>query len=605
MTPAPSSPSTAPRTLLDDLLRDQGDLSAVARFARWHERAPAEPDLARHYRALIPLTRPRPGEQYGFEVDLDACSGCKACVTACHALNGLDDSESWRRVGLLVGPPSVPPPIAQPAHPRQSAHSVQPGSPTPSAPLLQHVTAACHHCLEPACLHGCPVLAYDKDPVTGIVRHLDDQCIGCSYCVMMCPYEVPQYSPRLGIVRKCDLCQGRLADAEAPACVQACPTEAIRVRLVDRTQLAASWLLPAPLPSGGTSGGTSSASPHSIAPTPCGLAKPSPPIAPPPLPSATPPNPFLPASPSPTLTLPTTRYLSRRHRLDHARAADAHLVQPAPAHPSLVAFLTLSQLSVGWLTLHALLSLLPSPAAVPVSPGPILPILLLQLVALALATLHLGQPLRAWRAFLGWRTSWFSREVIAFGAYAGLLTATAFASYFPALAPWTPGLTAATAACGLAGVVSSAMIYAATRRRFWNLPSVAGRFLGATLALGATAVLAGSPAESPLTRILASLALAGIALGAAAEWIPFRRRPPSDPELARSAALLRAPFLGLWTARGIAAGLATTGLATVLAGATPLVAWPILLALALGIVLERHLFFVAVAPDRMPGGIAS
>src|SRR5690606_34885961 len=79
------------------------------------------------------------------------------------------------------------------SHPRNSRKS--PRSKTrraPSAPVLQHVTTACHHCVEPGCLHGCPVLAYEKDPVTGIVRHLDDQCIGCTYCVLMCPYEVPQ-----------------------------------------------------------------------------------------------------------------------------------------------------------------------------------------------------------------------------------------------------------------------------------------------------------------------------------------------------------------------------------------------------------------------------
>ena len=70
-------------------------------------------------------------------------------------------------------------------------------------------------------MHGCPVGAYEKDALTGIVRHLDDQCIGCRYCMLTCPYEVPQYSVRKGIVRKCDMCADRLAESEAPACVQA------------------------------------------------------------------------------------------------------------------------------------------------------------------------------------------------------------------------------------------------------------------------------------------------------------------------------------------------------------------------------------------------
>ena len=77
------------RTLIDELLEDQQRLTAVERFSQFHENA-TEPVQARHYRSLIPLSLPGKGEQYSFEVDLDACSGCKACVAACHSLNGLD-----------------------------------------------------------------------------------------------------------------------------------------------------------------------------------------------------------------------------------------------------------------------------------------------------------------------------------------------------------------------------------------------------------------------------------------------------------------------------------------------------------------------------------
>ena len=97
----------------------------------------------------------------------------------------------WRKVGLLVGGSS-------------------------RLPVLQHVTTACHHCVEPACMEGCPVQAYEKDPVTGIVRHLDDQCIGCQYCILKCPYDVPRYSKSKGIVRKCDMCTNRLAGGRGP-----------------------------------------------------------------------------------------------------------------------------------------------------------------------------------------------------------------------------------------------------------------------------------------------------------------------------------------------------------------------------------------------------
>src|SRR3954468_23301279 len=93
--------------------------TAVEEFARHHDDGTAGEE---RYRALIPLEAPAPGQQYAFEVDLDACTGCKACVTGCHNMNGLDDGEVWRSVGVLRGG-------------------------TASLPVLKTVTAACHHCV--------------------------------------------------------------------------------------------------------------------------------------------------------------------------------------------------------------------------------------------------------------------------------------------------------------------------------------------------------------------------------------------------------------------------------------------------------------------------
>src|SRR4026208_1729175 len=89
-----------PQTIIDELLREQQLLTPVARFARVSQHS-LDPHQAEYYRDLLPLSAPRPGEQYAFEVDLDLCSGCKACVTACHNLNGLDEHETWRSVGLI------------------------------------------------------------------------------------------------------------------------------------------------------------------------------------------------------------------------------------------------------------------------------------------------------------------------------------------------------------------------------------------------------------------------------------------------------------------------------------------------------------------------
>ena len=165
--------------VLNQALEDQSDMTAVEEFAFKKDlrRLPAE---ASRYSRLIPKASPGPGQQYAFEVNLDQCTGCKACVTACHNENGLDEDETWRTVGVLHGA-------------------------APGGPAVQHVTSACHHCLDPACINGCPVKAYEKDPATGVVKHLEDQCIGCQYCIFKCPYDVPKYSKKRGIVHKCDM----------------------------------------------------------------------------------------------------------------------------------------------------------------------------------------------------------------------------------------------------------------------------------------------------------------------------------------------------------------------------------------------------------------
>src|SRR3954453_20085432 len=92
-TVAPAGPPRLP--LIEALLEEQQSLSAVERFAEKHD-AGAVPAQARYYRDLLPATAPGPGQQYAFEVDLDSCTGCKACVAGCHSLNGLDGPELWR-----------------------------------------------------------------------------------------------------------------------------------------------------------------------------------------------------------------------------------------------------------------------------------------------------------------------------------------------------------------------------------------------------------------------------------------------------------------------------------------------------------------------------
>ncbi len=139
----------------------------------------------------------------GFLLDLARCVGCSACVLACRLENGWSGDAPWRRV--------------LPLNLRR-----RPGGPT------YFLSVACHHCERPACVSACPSGAYEKRD-DGIVLHHEEKCIGCRYCEMACPFGAPRYSEEKGVMTKCHLCHHRLDGGERPACVAACPTEALRV----------------------------------------------------------------------------------------------------------------------------------------------------------------------------------------------------------------------------------------------------------------------------------------------------------------------------------------------------------------------------------------
>lgn len=551
--PQPSSETMSLPMLVEELLREQQALSAVDQFSQHH--TSTRPLQERYYHSLLPSSPPGPGEQYAFEVDLDACSGCKACVTACHSLNGLAESETFRDVGLLVGG-------------------------TSTLPVLQHVTAACHHCLEPACQNVCPTLAYEKDLVTGIVKHLDDQCFGCQYCILACPYEVPQYNARKGVVRKCDMCSSRLKAGEAPACVQACPHQAIAIRLVKTADVAAD----------------------------CEA------------------NSFLPGAPDPQLTLPTTNYKTSKAFPRNMLPVDYYAAHAAHAHPPLIAMLVLTQLSVGALWVRAALPLTGLPVVAALEPLQAISALLFGLVALAAATLHLGRPHLAYRAVLGLRKSWLSREIVAFGIFAGL------ASWESARIWWQPRwLTApdwlgwSVLLSGFGGVFCSVMIYHCTRRSTWIGPRTFLRFFGTTVWLGLSttllvaAIVAGVRADLSMGSVLHDLGAvlcpvlmltAALKLGyEACDLLHLLERQHTP--LKRSANLLVGELAGMTAIRftlGVLGGLVFPAVLWHEAATSHSLEWistvvAVWFFSVAGETLERALFFMAAAAPRMPGGL--
>ena len=522
--------------LLAELLAEQQLLDTpAARFSAAHD-AGSINQFSALASQLIPISAPKPGEQYAFEVDLDSCTGCKSCVAACHSLNGLDDNETWRDVGLLV-------------------------SPSRARPFTQTLTTACHHCADPGCLNGCPVLAYEKDPITGIVRHLDDQCIGCSYCILMCPYDVPKFSERLGIVRKCDMCHSRLAAGEAPACAQACPTHAIRIVTVSletgvrraETGKGRKGRRKAEVENA-SKGERRKSESETLSSDSQGLSGFRSPV------SGFPKSP-VPSLPFPSHTHPTTRYVSRRKVPDNLVAADAGSLCPQPPHWPLVLMLTLMPAAVG---LSCAATVWPASGIEEAVHPVALAAWLAGAVGLVASVFHLGQPLRAWRIFLGWRRSWLSREAMVFGLWLGLASAAVLERTF--LIP--------SAIVGLAGLACSVMIYVDTHRHFWRAAQTAPRFFGVA-ALFALAPFAPWIAAGLLTVKLAW------------EW-----RTVFDQST--SARLQRGP---LSRAALVRDGFALVSI--VLLAIAP--GWIALLMLFAGELAERYLFFRAVDAPNPPG----
>ena len=146
------------------------------------------------------------------------------------------------------------------------------------------------------------------------------------------------------------------------------------------------------------------------------------------------------------------------------------------------------------------------------------------LAALGASVFHLGRPLLAYRAVLGLRTSWLSREALAFGLFAKLailyggLTAAPLLPDFPMkeqLVSFAPEVRAGALVFGIVGVFCSVMVYVATRREHWSFVQTGVKFFGTTLLLGCAAVLAVSARCHTLqvsrTSLLLSL-LAGVTL---------------------------------------------------------------------------------------------
>jgi formate dehydrogenase iron-sulfur subunit len=145
--------------------------------------------------------------------DVTKCIGCEECVKACQETRGLPKEQLWRWVNRIDDLSS--------ARWTTLVRTVDEGG-------RHFIRRQCRHCLDPECVSVCIVGALQKTE-EGPVIYDRDVCIGCRYCMIACPWEIPRYSweDTVPYIQKCDMCYERvISEGKVPACVEACPTEA-------------------------------------------------------------------------------------------------------------------------------------------------------------------------------------------------------------------------------------------------------------------------------------------------------------------------------------------------------------------------------------------
>lgn len=155
-------------------------------------------------------------------IDTSKCTGCRGCQVACKQWNDLP-AETTRNTGSYQNPPDLSPDTLTLVRFREIEKADQ-------VEWLMFPWR-CMHCTEAACVMVCPSSALSHDPA-GFVSYDQSKCIGCGYCTMFCPFNVPRLRADTlsgkGKIAKCTFCQDRVLNGERPACAKTCTTGAIQ-----------------------------------------------------------------------------------------------------------------------------------------------------------------------------------------------------------------------------------------------------------------------------------------------------------------------------------------------------------------------------------------
>jgi formate dehydrogenase beta subunit len=165
-------------------------------------------------------TLPAPREDaVGLLYDATLCIGCKACVVACADANNLERDRGdlrWTEARYQA-------PVDLNASTKNIIKLYEDGD------ERSFVKQQCMHCVDPACANACMLGALKKGEF-GIVSYDPSFCVGCRYCEMACPFNVPKFEWSNAVtpkIVKCELCRHRLAKGQEPACTEVCPRHAV------------------------------------------------------------------------------------------------------------------------------------------------------------------------------------------------------------------------------------------------------------------------------------------------------------------------------------------------------------------------------------------
>jgi Fe-S-cluster-containing dehydrogenase component len=146
-----------------------------------------------------PATNPTAGS-FGdsiFVIDQSRCIGCRACVQAC------EECGTHRGTTMI------------------HLDEIDRAASTQTAPMV------CMHCEDPTCAEVCPADAIKQNEDGVVQSSLKPRCIGCSNCVLACPFGVPKYISAYDQMMKCDMCYDRTSVGLKPMCASVCPSEAL------------------------------------------------------------------------------------------------------------------------------------------------------------------------------------------------------------------------------------------------------------------------------------------------------------------------------------------------------------------------------------------